>query len=79
MGLIALAGVADFVALEFGDVTLVTPLGSVTLIANIFMANWFHGEKLYVASRWLSHLQSRTVSGVCGTMVVVELLLLSAC
>lgn len=46
MGFIAIAGVADFVALEFGDVTLVTPLGSMTLIANIFMANWFHGEKL---------------------------------
>jgi drug/metabolite transporter (DMT)-like permease len=48
MGCIALAGIADFVALEFGDVTLVTPLGSLTLIANVFMANWFHGEKLYV-------------------------------
>ena len=48
MFFVAIAGLGDFVALEFGDVTLVTPLGSLTLIANIFMANWFHGEKLCV-------------------------------
>ena len=45
---IALAALGDVVALTFGDVSLVTPLGVFTIIANVFFANWFHGEKLYL-------------------------------
>ena len=43
---IVLAALGDVVALTFGDVSLVTPLGVFTLVANIFFANFFHGEKL---------------------------------
>ncbi len=35
-------------ALTFGDVSLVTPLGVFTIVANIFFASWFHGERLFV-------------------------------
>ncbi len=45
---IVLGAVGDVVALAFGDVTLVTPLGVFTLVANIFFAGIFHGEKLCV-------------------------------
>jgi hypothetical protein len=44
---VVVAALGDIVALFFGDVSLVTPLGAFTIVANIFFANWFHGEKLY--------------------------------
>jgi len=44
---IVIAALLDVVALTFGDVSLVTPLGVFTIVANIFFANFFHGEKLY--------------------------------
>lgn len=46
MVLIVMASVLDFAALALGPQSVVAPLGSLTLVANTFVAPWMHGEKL---------------------------------
>ncbi|KAH9261369.1 hypothetical protein BASA81_000001 [Batrachochytrium salamandrivorans] len=43
---IIMASVLDFVALAFGPQSVIAPLGSLTMVANAFIAPWMHGEKL---------------------------------
>jgi len=43
---IVVGSLFDFVALGFGAQSVVAPLGSLTLVANMFFAQFFHGERL---------------------------------
>mmetsp|Transcript_10690 Transcript_10690/g.17482 ORF Transcript_10690/g.17482 Transcript_10690/m.17482 type:complete len:801 (-) Transcript_10690:45-2447(-) len=43
---ILIGSIFDFAALGFGAQSVVAPLGSLTLVANIFFAQLMHGEKL---------------------------------
>jgi hypothetical protein len=47
MAFIVLASIFDFVALAFGPQSVIAPLGSLTMVANAFIAPWMHKEKLH--------------------------------
>ena len=47
MVMIVLASFCDFAALAFGPQSVIAPLGSLTMVANAFIAPWMHGEKLH--------------------------------
>lgn len=55
MSLIAIGAVGDFVALSFAPQSLVAPLGSATLVANVFLAHCWLGE----------HLTWKDIGGTC--------------
>jgi len=44
---IVFASTFDFVALAFGPQSVIAPLGALTMVANIFIAPWMHGETLH--------------------------------
>lgn len=46
VGLLVLGAIGDFVALGFAAQSIVAPLGSLTLVVNMFIARWMHGEKV---------------------------------
>ncbi len=46
LALIILGSAADFAALAFGAQSIIAPLGSLTLVSNVFFAPCLLGEKL---------------------------------
>jgi hypothetical protein len=50
--------IGDFLALGFAAQSTVAPLGSLTLVVNMFMARWMHGERI-------------TPLGVIATVLIV--------
>lgn len=62
---IVLASVFDFVALAFGPQSVIAPLGSLTMVANAFVAPWMHGEKLH------KHVVGATVIIIIGCATAV--------
>jgi drug/metabolite transporter (DMT)-like permease len=44
--LVALASLADLVALAYAPQSIVAPLGSITLVANVFFSPYLLGEKI---------------------------------
>jgi len=46
VGLLICGAIGDFLALAFAPQSVVAPLGSLTLVVNLFVARWMHHEKI---------------------------------
>lgn len=62
--LMILGAIADFIALGLAAQSIVAPLGSLTLVFNVYVARWMHGEVI-------------TPSGIKGTFIILFGVLLS--
>lgn len=75
MGII-LASVFDFVALAFGPQSVIAPLGALTIVLNLFVSPWLHGEVItkkiviatlvIIAGAALAVATASHVNVVCG-------------
>jgi len=66
IGVMIIGAISDFVALGLAPQTIVAPVGALTLVSNMFVARWMHGEIISASGMMATFL---ILSGVVLSVV----------